>query len=112
MSELQSLVAQTSETVQALAMLSGEIAHEEARVLIAEVETQILRVEREVNRITWQKAESDQQTAQADRFATGLQERHVSRAVPPKRDVRQTMRMVSEFYERVSQERSQTRRAA
>jgi hypothetical protein len=112
MSELTTLIAQTFETVRGLAALSGEIVNADARWLIAEIETQISRVEIEAARVKWRKAHLYQRAAQADRYAIPLQERPAHRIIPPKRDVRQTMRMVSEFYERVSLERSQMRKAA
>jgi hypothetical protein len=100
MSTLASLILETYEKLRWLATHSAVIAHPQARSVVAELENLISQVESEAAALGH------------DSIAGPSQSFPLSRGIPPRRDPRETMRTVSEFYERVGQQRTQRRMAA
>ena len=100
MSTLASLILEAYEKVRWLATHSGITAHPQARSVVAELESLISQVE------------SEAATIGHDSIAGASQSFTLSRTIPPRRDPREMMRTVSEFYERVGQQRTPRRMAA
>ena len=100
MSTLASLILEAYEKVRWLATHSGIVAHPQARSVVTELESLISQVESEAAALGH------------DSIAGASRSFPISRGIPPRHNPGKPCAPVSEFYERVGQQRTQRRMAA
>jgi hypothetical protein len=102
MSELIEVIAQTSQNIHQLAELAEDGV---AGPLLADLELQLATIASEAAHLKQENIELHRQLMSQPKIDSPLVMQEYRRPTPPKKDVRQTMQMVSQFYQRASREK-------
>jgi hypothetical protein len=112
MTELIAILAQAEATMRRLTELASGSRNIEARGLIADLELQLAQIETEAANLNRENLELRRQVAGRDPISSGKNSTAFPRPVAAHHEVEQKMRAVSEFYQRVNQERQRMQKAA
>jgi hypothetical protein len=102
MSELIEVIGQTYQCIHQLAELVEPI---EAGPLLADLELQLAKIAAEAAQLQQENIELHRHISTQPKIEPAPPIQMLRRPMPPKKDVRQTMQMVSQFYERASREK-------
>ena len=104
MSELTEVIAEAHQLIQRLSALAGGATDGTARSLLSDLELQIARVETKVARLKQENIELQRRILGQGEVENSKRRVMPGRSLPPRPDVRETMQLVSQFYQLFSRE--------
>jgi len=104
MSELTEVIAEAYQMIQRLSALAGDAEDGEARALLGDLELQIAKIATEAAHLKQENIEMRRHILNQEGNEVLKAGKMVSRSVPPRADVRETMQLVSQFYRLFSRE--------
>jgi len=105
MSELTEAIAAAHQVIQQLSALAGDATDGDARSLLSDLELLMARIEAETARLKLENIELHRHISSLEEVDAPKLRKVISPSFPPKPDVRETMKLVSQFYQLFSADR-------